>query len=75
VGEQFHIFRWLPIQSIAKYRYFQKTFFSSLCVWLIRKAGIAADMEMPQEFNDPNATIAQVLDAIKTRVSGWNKLF
>lgn len=41
--------------------------FSSLCVWLIRKAGIAADMEMPQEFNDPNATIAQVLDAIKTR--------
>lgn len=41
--------------------------FTSLCAWLIRNAQIG-QMEMPHEFDDPNATIAQILDALKGKV-------
>lgn len=40
--------------------------FTSICAWLIRKSGIA-DMEMPHEFDDPNETIARILDAIRSK--------
>uniref|UniRef100_A0A183C2W7 Intraflagellar transport protein 57 homolog n=1 Tax=Globodera pallida TaxID=36090 RepID=A0A183C2W7_GLOPA len=42
--------------------------FTSLCAWLIRLSG-AADpaMEMPHEFDDPNATVARILDALKSK--------
>uniref|UniRef100_A0A914N3T3 Uncharacterized protein n=2 Tax=Meloidogyne incognita TaxID=6306 RepID=A0A914N3T3_MELIC len=39
--------------------------FTSLCTWLIRKSGIVVDMEMPHEFEDPNGTIARILNSIK----------
>ncbi|RXG62272.1 Intraflagellar transport protein 57-like protein [Armadillidium vulgare] len=37
--------------------------FSSLCAWLINKAG--RSMEQPQEFDDPNSTISNILDHLR----------
>lgn len=37
--------------------------FSSLAAWLVRKAG--KNFEQPQESDDPNATIALILDHVK----------
>ena len=37
--------------------------FTSLSAWLIRKAGI--EMEQPQEFDDPNTTISNILDRLR----------
>jgi intraflagellar transport protein 57 len=40
--------------------------FTSLCTWLICKADIISDnIEMPHEFEDPNATISKILNSIK----------
>ncbi|KAF7639827.1 hypothetical protein Mgra_00000747 [Meloidogyne graminicola] len=39
--------------------------FTSLCTWLIRKSNISSDMEMPHEFEDPNATISRILNSLK----------
>ncbi|KAH9280163.1 Intraflagellar transport protein 57 -like protein [Echinococcus granulosus] len=40
--------------------------FVGLAAWLINEAGLA--MEMPQEYDDPNATIATVLDSLRSLV-------
>ena len=37
--------------------------FTSLSAWLIRKAGV--QMEQPQEFDDPNTTISNILDRLR----------
>jgi len=37
--------------------------FTSLSAWLIRKAGI--QMDQPQEFDDPNTTISNILDRLR----------
>ena len=37
--------------------------FSSLAAWLIRKTG--KNFESPQEFDDPNSTIANILDHVR----------
>ncbi|XP_076043252.1 intraflagellar transport 57 [Oratosquilla oratoria] len=37
--------------------------FTSLSAWLIRKAGRA--MEQPQEYDDPNSTISDILDQLR----------
>ncbi|GIY13005.1 intraflagellar transport protein 57 homolog [Caerostris extrusa] len=37
--------------------------FSSLAAWLIRKCGIK--FETPQEFDDPNGTVASILEQVK----------
>merc|ERR1712012_104471 len=37
--------------------------FTSLSSWLIRKAG--QDMDQPQEFDDPNTTISNILDRLR----------
>ncbi|XP_017771534.1 PREDICTED: intraflagellar transport protein 57 homolog isoform X2 [Nicrophorus vespilloides] len=37
--------------------------FSSLAAWLIRKSG--KSFEQPQEFDDPNTTIANILDVVR----------
>lgn len=39
--------------------------FSSLAAWLIRKSG--KNFESPQEFDDPNMTIANILDHVRRR--------
>ena len=39
--------------------------FSSLAAWLIRKSG--KNFESPQEFDDPNSTIANILDHVRRR--------
>lgn len=39
--------------------------FSSLAAWLIRKSG--KNFESPQEFDDPNLTIANILDHVRRR--------
>lgn len=41
--------------------------FTSISAWLIRKLAII-DMEMPHEFDDPNAIIAKILNALKIKV-------
>ncbi|KAL3101452.1 hypothetical protein niasHT_020771 [Heterodera trifolii] len=41
--------------------------FTSLCAWLIRKSGVDPSMEMPHEFDDPNATVARILDSLKAK--------
>ncbi|KAL5107587.1 hypothetical protein TcWFU_003822 [Taenia crassiceps] len=38
--------------------------FVSLAAWLINESGFS--MEMPQEYDDPNATIATVLDSLRS---------
>ncbi|KAL5968221.1 hypothetical protein TSMEX_004076 [Taenia solium] len=40
--------------------------FVGLAAWLINEAGFS--MEMPQEYDDPNATIATVLDSLRSLV-------
>lgn len=40
--------------------------FSSLAAWLIRKCGLS--MESPQEYDDPNSTIAFILDSARSLV-------
>lgn len=40
--------------------------FSSLSTWLIRKCGM--QMEFPQEYDDPNSTIASILNAARDLV-------
>ena len=37
--------------------------FTSLAAWLIRKAG--TPFEQPQEFDDPNSTISNILDVVR----------
>ena len=37
--------------------------FTSLAAWLIRKTG--RDFDPPQEFDDPNSTIANILDHVR----------
>jgi estrogen-related receptor beta like 1 len=41
--------------------------FTSLAAWLVRKIG--RPFEQPQEYDDPNSTIAIVLDATRDLVS------
>uniref|UniRef100_A0A914HGT5 Non-specific serine/threonine protein kinase n=1 Tax=Globodera rostochiensis TaxID=31243 RepID=A0A914HGT5_GLORO len=41
--------------------------FTSLCAWLIRLSGADPTMKMPHEFDDPNATVAHILDALKSK--------
>lgn len=41
----------------------QFSVFTSLCAWLLNISGRSFDM--PQEFDDPNATISNILDEIK----------
>ncbi|KAL7071940.1 hypothetical protein ACQ4LE_008735 [Meloidogyne hapla] len=60
------------LKTVPKYYFVRSTnvgeqfhLFTSLCTWLIRKSGIVNDMEMPHEFEDPNATIARILNSIK----------
>ncbi|VDO70489.1 unnamed protein product [Haemonchus placei] len=43
--------------------------FTSLAAWLIRKSGNES-YEMPQEFDDPNATIAGIMGYLRSKVSG-----
>ncbi|XP_059480316.1 intraflagellar transport protein 57 homolog [Neocloeon triangulifer] len=38
--------------------------FTSLCAWLIRKCG--GKFDPPQEFDDPNASIAKILDFLRS---------
>ena len=40
--------------------------FTSLSAWLINKAG--GHMEQPQEYDDPNSTIASILDFVRQMV-------
>lgn len=40
--------------------------FCSLCAWLIRKCGLV--MEVPQEYDDPNSTVASILSAARNLV-------
>ncbi|CAD6189802.1 unnamed protein product [Caenorhabditis auriculariae] len=42
--------------------------FTSLAAWLIRKAG-KEDFPMPQEFDDPNSTIASIIAELRNKVS------
>ncbi|EYB97722.1 hypothetical protein Y032_0138g2078 [Ancylostoma ceylanicum] len=42
--------------------------FTSLAAWLIRKGGNES-YEMPQEFDDPNATIAGIMGHLRANVS------
>ncbi|CAI4226666.1 unnamed protein product [Auanema sp. JU1783] len=42
--------------------------FTSLAGWLIRKAGNES-FEMPQEFDDPNSTISNILAELRSKVS------
>ncbi len=42
---------------------FQFYLFTSLAAWLSRKCG--QQFEQPQEFDDPNSTISNVLDALR----------
>lgn len=46
--------------------------FTSLAAWLVRKIGCL--LEQPQEYDDPNSTIAGMLDATRDLVSDstWN---
>ena len=37
--------------------------FSSLSAWLIRTTGVT--FEQPQEFDDPNSTISNILDNVR----------
>ena len=37
--------------------------FTSLCAWLVRKSGVPFDQ--PQEFDDPNSTISNILDHVR----------
>ena len=37
--------------------------FTSLAAWLIRKTG--ANFEQPQEFDDPNSTISNILEVVR----------
>lgn len=46
--------------------------FSLLAAWLIKKSGKA--FEKPQEFDDPNATISNILEVIRGNVRLSNKL-
>jgi len=41
--------------------------FTSLAAWLIRKTG--RPLEQPQEYDDPNSTIASILDSVRQMVS------
>lgn len=41
--------------------------FVALCAWLIQKCGQL--FEQPQEDDDPNSTVASILDALRTIVS------
>lgn len=46
--------------------------FCTLAAWLINKAG--HPFEQPQEFDDPNATIANILSELRSFVSVNNFL-
>jgi Intra-flagellar transport protein 57. len=42
--------------------------FSTLAAWLIRRSG--KSFEQPQEFDDPNVIVANILDLIRENVRG-----
>lgn len=46
--------------------------FTSVAAWLIRKAG--GKFEQPQEFDDPNAAIASILDFVRKIVSTGKRI-
>jgi len=37
--------------------------FTSLCAWLVRKAG--GSFDQPQEFDDPNSTVGEILERVR----------
>ncbi len=47
--------------------------FSLLCTWLIQKCGIF--VETPQEYDDPNSTIASILNAARQLVSNHHIIY